>query len=203
MTAPDPLGCLNSRAAAERTTCGEPDSAHCDDCAMCPGACTCHKPTPLDTETLNDALNAFARHGGATSWNALVDVVSHTTAESYRSDIAAAVAPLQARIRRLTAEVERLSARRQDELDALKAKCGKQAAMLAKHCQRRDEQDAEIQRLRAEAADHVHTKDCLCVMVPMDVEGAHECHYCGVHGAYGKPCGDRCDVARAEVIARG
>ena len=52
-------------------------------------------------------------------------------------------------------------------------------------------------------APHVHTEACLCVMVPMEVEGASECHYCGVHGAYGKPCGDRCDVARAEVVARG
>ena len=56
---------------------------------------------------------------------------------------------------------------------------------------------------RAEAAAHVHTDDCLCVMVPMDVEGASECHYCGVHGRYGKPCGSRCDIARAEVMSRG
>jgi hypothetical protein len=47
---------------------------------------------------------------------------------------------------------------------------------------------------------HAHTDDCLCVMVPMEVEGASECHYCGVHGQYGKPCGDRCDIARAEVV---
>lgn len=108
MTAPDPLQCLNSRAAADQSTCGEPESAHCEGCEMCPGACTCHRPTPLDNETLHAALDAFARHGGATNWEALVDVVSHTTAESYRADIAAAIAPLQARIRRLTAKVENL-----------------------------------------------------------------------------------------------
>lgn len=65
-----------------------------------------------------------------------------------------------------------------------------------------DEQ--RLTRMKARrAANHVHTEACLCVMVPMDVEGASECHYCGVHGAYGKPCGDRCDVARAEVTAHG
>ncbi|ANZ35305.1 hypothetical protein BBK82_03620 [Lentzea guizhouensis] len=48
---------------------------------------------------------------------------------------------------------------------------------------------------------HVHNEDCMCVMVPMEVEGAHECHHCGGHT--GGPCGDRCDIARAEVIARG
>lgn len=52
-------------------------------------------------------------------------------------------------------------------------------------------------------AAHIHTEGCLCVMVPMDVEGASECHYCGVHGQYGNPCGTRCDIARAEVTARG
>lgn len=45
MTAPDPLECLNSRAAAGQPTCGEPESAHCvGGCEMCPDACTC-KPT--------------------------------------------------------------------------------------------------------------------------------------------------------------
>lgn len=34
------------------------------------------------------------------------------------------------------------------QINALKAKCGKQADMLAHHCQRRDEQNAEIERLR-------------------------------------------------------
>lgn len=62
---------------------------------------------------------------------------------------------------------------------------------------------AELAEDEDGAAAHVHTEDCLCVMVPTAVEGATECHYCGVHGAYGKPCGDRCDIARAEVIARG
>lgn len=52
-----------------------------------------------------------------------------------------------------------------------------------------------------EAAEHVHTDGCMCHMVPMGVEGARECHYCGGHT--GGPCGDRCDIARAEVTARG
>jgi hypothetical protein len=41
VTAPDPLVCLNSRAAAERPLCGEPDSAHCPRCQSCPGTCAC------------------------------------------------------------------------------------------------------------------------------------------------------------------
>lgn len=52
-------------------------------------------------------------------------------------------------------------------------------------------------------AAHTHTENCMCVMVPTAVEGASECHYCGVHGQYGKPCGSRCDIARDEVTAHG
>lgn len=70
--------------------------------------------------------------------------------------------------------------------------------------------DAAARRALTELVDaiaaqgaHTHTEACMCVMAPMEVEGASECHYCGVHGGYGKPCGDRCDIARAEVIARG
>lgn len=51
------------------------------------------------------------------------------------------------------------------------------------------------------APAHVHTDDCMCVMVSMEVEGARECFYCGGHT--GGPCGDRCEAARAEVTARG
>jgi hypothetical protein len=72
MTAPDPLECLNSRAAAERTTCGEPDSAHCEKCQSCPNACSCNTAwrytftiTPLtDTEAqhvINDIRARFGR----------------------------------------------------------------------------------------------------------------------------------------------
>lgn len=57
-----------------------------------------------------------------------------------------------------------------------------------------------VDTIKTQAA-HTHTDDCMCHMVPMDVEGASECHYCGGHT--GGPCGDRCDIARAEVIARG
>jgi hypothetical protein len=42
VTAPDPLECLNSRAASERTTCGEPDSKHCVKCQACPNTCACN-----------------------------------------------------------------------------------------------------------------------------------------------------------------
>jgi hypothetical protein len=62
---------------------------------------------------------------------------------------------------------------------------------------------AEITDLIAAHTGHTHTADCLCVMVPMDVDGARECHHCGVHGQYGQPCPERCDVARMEAIARG
>lgn len=72
---------------------------------MCVGACTCRNASPLDKAWLAKALDAFARHGGARDWNALSDVVSHHCAESYRADIAAAISPLQAEIRRLTAEL--------------------------------------------------------------------------------------------------
>jgi hypothetical protein len=99
----DPLDCLNSRVAGGEPECHELDSAHCEGCALCPGFCTCHKPTPLDEAMLAAALDAFARHGGAVSWRALDDVISHHTAESYRGDVTAAIAPLQAEIRRLTA----------------------------------------------------------------------------------------------------
>jgi len=63
--------------------------------------------------------------------------------------------------------------------------------------------DAIDEAAKAGRAAHVHSPGCLCVMVPMDVEGVSECHYCGVHGQYGKPCGSRCDIARAEVTGRG
>lgn len=102
MTAPDPLECLNSRAAAERTTCGEPGSAHCEGCTMCPGACTCYQPTPLDNETLRAALDSYAVFAGAVSWQAYVDVTPDYIVDGARRSTAAAIAPLQARIRRLT-----------------------------------------------------------------------------------------------------
>lgn len=103
MTAPDPLECLNSRAASERTTCGEPDSAHCQDCEMCPGACTCPPPTLLDDTWLRAALDAFAVWAGAKNWRTLDGVTEQHSADNTRAVIAAAIAPLQAEIRRLTA----------------------------------------------------------------------------------------------------
>lgn len=61
---------------------------------------------------------------------------------------------------------------------------------------------AQIMRLlmswRPQNTAHTHTEDCMCVMVPMEVEGASECWYCGGHT--GGPCGDRCDIARAEAV---
>jgi hypothetical protein len=101
MTTPDPddpLVCINTRLAGGGPTCGEPESAHCDGCRMCKHGCTCR-----DNDWLDQALDAFARHAGAPSWNALVDVISHHTAENYRAEITAAIAPLQDEIRRLTA----------------------------------------------------------------------------------------------------
>lgn len=43
---------------------------------------------------------------------------------------------------------------------------------------------------------HVHTDACMCVMAPMEVEGAYECNHCGDH--YGGVCTALCDVARRE-----
>lgn len=62
--------------------------------------------------------------------------------------------------------------------------------------------DRVAEVVAAEQAAHVHTAGCMCRMVPMDVEGVYECFYCGP-GSSGGPCGNRCDIARAEVIARG
>lgn len=109
MTAPDPLECLNLRMARDESLCGEPESAHCEGCRMCPGPanCICHT-TPTDGTWLNTALDAFARNGNAASWDALQRTISHSCADSYRSDIAAAIAPLQDEIRRLTAAIENL-----------------------------------------------------------------------------------------------
>jgi hypothetical protein len=45
VTAPDPLECLNARAAAGRPTCDEPASAHCEACQSCPGTCICRDTT--------------------------------------------------------------------------------------------------------------------------------------------------------------
>jgi hypothetical protein len=105
MTAPDvdPLVCINARMVGEKSECGFPESSHCPGCRMCPGLgnCTC-----TDTLLLPEALDAFARHAGATSWSAFNDVVSHNTADTYRAAIAAAIAPLQDEIRRLTTAKE-------------------------------------------------------------------------------------------------
>jgi len=101
----DPVACINARMAGEPPQCGEPDSDHCEGCQSCPGLgnCVCRNASPLDKKWLAAALDAFAQHGGATNWQALCDVTSHHTAESYRSDVAAAIAPLQDEMRRLTA----------------------------------------------------------------------------------------------------
>lgn len=102
--APDPLECLNSRAAASEPTCGEPESAHCvDGCEMCPGACTCHKPTPLDNETLRAALDAYAARHGYSTWHAYTQARSPFIWQAALNTITVAIAPLQTRIRRLTA----------------------------------------------------------------------------------------------------
>lgn len=103
----DPLVCLNTRMVGEQPTCGEPESAHCQGCLMCPGLgnCVCRNNSPADKQWLAVALDAFARHGGSTGWDALVDVISHSTAEHHRANIAAAIAPLQDEIRRLTGTI--------------------------------------------------------------------------------------------------
>ena len=43
---------------------------------------------------------------------------------------------------------------------------------------------------------HVHTDACMCVMAPMEVEGANECNHCGDH--FGGVCTALCEVARQE-----
>ena len=109
MTTPDPVDpvvCINARMVGRPPECGEPESAHCEGCRMCPGLgnCTCRQSDPW----LATALDSFAHNHGAHNWAALNDVVSHNTADTYRDGIAAAIAPLQAEIRRLTAKVENL-----------------------------------------------------------------------------------------------
>lgn len=58
--------------------------------------------------------------------------------------------------------------------------------------------DVQIPREAVDSA-HVHDEDCMCVMVPMEVEGARECFYCGT-GSRSGPCGFRCDVALDEFL---
>lgn len=43
---------------------------------------------------------------------------------------------------------------------------------------------------------HVHADACMCVMAPMEVEGAYECNHCGDH--FGGVCTALCEVARQE-----
>lgn len=119
MTAPnpdDPLVCINTRLVGGEPTCNQLEIDHCEGCRMCPGLgnCICRNATPLDKAWLAAALDAFAQHGGAPNWTALCDVISHSTAEHHRADVAAAVSPLQAEIRRLTAQREQL----RNDLDA-------------------------------------------------------------------------------------
>lgn len=68
----DPLECLNSRARTEGTTCGEPDSAHCEKCQSCPNACGCNTTwrytftvTPLTSaeaqQVIDDIRERFGR----------------------------------------------------------------------------------------------------------------------------------------------
>lgn len=52
MTAPDPLECLNSRAAAGPNTCGEPASAHCTSCGACSNPCACPPLPAVGTQVL-------------------------------------------------------------------------------------------------------------------------------------------------------
>jgi hypothetical protein len=99
----DPVVCINARMVGREPQCGEPESTHCEGCLSCPGLgnCTCR-----DTLLLPEALDAFARHAGATSWTAFNDVVSHHTADTKRAEITAAIRPLQDEIRRLTTAKE-------------------------------------------------------------------------------------------------
>lgn len=109
MTAPDPdapvdpVVCINARMVGREPQCGFPEDDHCEGCRSCPGAgnCVCRN-TALDKHWNSAARDSFAIHAGATSWDALVDVVSHHTAETYRAEINAAITPLLDEIRRLT-----------------------------------------------------------------------------------------------------
>lgn len=104
-TAPDPddpLVCINTRAAGGRPTC-KPDLGHCEGCELCKHACACHKPTPLDKETLRAALDAHAVRHGYSTWHAYTQTRSPFIWQAALNTITAAIAPLQARIRRLTA----------------------------------------------------------------------------------------------------
>lgn len=102
----DPVVCINARMASADPECGFPEDDHCEGCRSCPGPgnCVCRNNTPLDKHWLATALDAFAKHSGAVSWDALDDVLPHSTSEHHRAGVAAAIAPLQDEIRRLTAE---------------------------------------------------------------------------------------------------
>jgi hypothetical protein len=81
---------------------------------MCPGACTCCKPTPLDKQWLIVALDAYAKASGVGSWAAWAavpeDLDEAMLGGTYRVGtevihdlIAATISPLLEEIRRLTA----------------------------------------------------------------------------------------------------
>lgn len=107
MTAPDPLVCLNSRAASEGPTCGEPDSAHCEGgCEMCPGACTCPKPAPYTGMTGSELMLRSDLRRAALDAYSVVYEPSRKLVRDHHKAIDAAIA---AALLRLADEHQRLT----------------------------------------------------------------------------------------------
>jgi hypothetical protein len=109
----DPLVCLNFRAAGEPPTC-LPNRGHCVRCQLCKHACECRTLTTLDEQHLATALDAYARHAGATDWDTFADRVPQHVADNAYECVLAGAEPLLAEIRRLTTEADRLRAQVQE-----------------------------------------------------------------------------------------
>jgi hypothetical protein len=134
MTTPDPLVFLNSRAAGERPTCNEPDSAHCEKCQSCPGTCVCPATPELNPGRYRMSVDVEVdEHGllyphdtGAmhtTQWWQQRNA-SFTTAETHAAILAGRrnqlieTDRLRTQVQELRAEVNRLN-RLHDERDAI------------------------------------------------------------------------------------
>jgi hypothetical protein len=107
-----------------------------------------------------NVLNWVSADGSGLCSSTLTALCSHTRDhngdhEAIKADGTVRYPDLAEVLRHQAAEIERLTARRQAELDELKAKCGKQADMLAYHCKTRDEVLNLLDRFNTVPADDV------------------------------------------------
>lgn len=122
MTAPDPLVCINTRAAGAAPTC-EPNRGHCVRCQMCKHACTCRQLTELDKTMLATALDAYSQHAGGTDWETFTNRVPQHVADNAFECVLAGAEPLLAEIRRLTNERAGLAVDLDTEIEDAPAPC--------------------------------------------------------------------------------